>query len=175
MKNRLFARSLIVLVFAFIALALGGCPDENDDMTGGGWLVTNSGKKVNFGFNFKCKGDDNGIAKTSGQLQYNDREKGVRFHGVANSWFEGDTCNGWLDTWGGRYCGIYTPQPPKDKKGKVREGGRFEIKVVDGGKKGPSKGDTLTLDLFGGIYDGYSQSADLAGGNIQAHGDKESK
>ena len=177
MKNRLFARSLIVMVFAVIALALGGC-DENDDMTGGGWLVRDSGKKVNFGFNFKCKCDDNGNAKVSGQLQYNDREKGVRFHGVADSLFAGDTCNGLLDAWGGRYYGAYTPQPPK-----LGPGGRFEIKVVDNGKKGPSNGDQLTLTLEGGVYgengvcgpSAYNMTATLAGGNIQAHGAKTSE
>ena len=167
MKNRLFARSLIVMVFAVIALALGGCPDENDDMTGGGWLVTDSGKKVNFGFNFKCKSDDFGNATVSGQLQYNDREKGVRFHGVADSLYEGDTCNGLLDSWGGRYHGTYTPQPPK-----LGKGGRFEIVLEDNGKKGPSKGDKLILTLVDGFHGGYYREAYLEGGNIQAHGDK---
>ena len=179
MKNRLFARSLIVMVFAVIALALGGCPDENNDVTGGGWIVTgDTGKKVNFGFNFKCKCDDNGVAKASGQLQYNDRDAGVRFHGVAESLFEGDTCADLsTETWGGRYRGTYTPQPPKDKKGNIRPGGRFEIKVEDGGKKGPSKEDTLTLELF---HDGaddawYTKTATLAGGNFQAHEAKTSE
>jgi hypothetical protein len=166
MKNRLLGRSLIVLVFAVIALTLGGCPGEdNDDMTGGGWIGTGK-NKINFGFNFKCKTDDNGNAKASGQLQYNDRENGVRFHGVADSLGDGE-CNGLLDTYEGSYYGTYTPQP----RG---EGGTFKITVVDGGKKGPSKGDTLTLELF---HDGadeawYTKSATLAGGNIQAHGDK---
>lgn len=175
MKNRLFVRSLIVMVFAVIALALGGCPDENNDVTGGGWIETDGGKKVNFGFNFKCKCDDNGIAKASGQLQYNDRNAGVRFHGVADSLFEGDSCaNLSTETWGGHYFGSYTPQPPKDKKGNVREGGRFEIRVTDKGKAGPSNLDELELKLF---HDGaddpwYTKTATLAGGNFQAHGDK---
>jgi len=174
MKNRLFARSLIVMVFAVIALALGGCPGDNDDMTGGGWIVT-GGKKVNFGFNFKCKCDDNGIAKVTGQLQYYDRDAGVRFHGVADSLYEGDY-DGLLNTWEGRYCGNYTPQPRN-----LGDGGRFQIEVVDKGKKGPSKEDTLTLTLEGGVYgengvcgpSAYNMTATLAGGNIQAHGAKE--
>jgi len=176
MKNRLFARSLIVMVFAVIALALAGC--DQDDMTGGGWIELNSGKKVNFAFTFKCKSDDNGNAKVSGQLQYNDHEKGVMFHGVADSLIEGGTCNGLLDTWEGQYCGTYTPQPRK-----LGEGGRFEIKVVDSGEKGPSKGDELTLTLDGGYHDGYGIDTKLAadgtfkegnikGGNIKAHGAK---
>lgn len=168
MKNRLLRRSLIVLVFAIIALTLGGCPGEdNDDMTGGGWLEKENGKKVNFGFNFKCKTDDNGIAKASGQLQYNDRENGVRFHGVANSLGDGE-CNGLLDKYEGSYYGTYTPKPRGEE-------GTFIITVVDVGNKGPSKGDELTLELRDGLHDGYKMSATLAGGNIQAHGDKESE
>lgn len=184
MKNRLFARSLIVMVFAVIALALAGC--DQDDMTGGGWIELDSGKKANFAFNFKCKSDDNGNAKVSGQLQYNDHEEGVSFHGVADSLIEGGTCNGLLDTWEGQYFGTYTPQPRK-----LGEGGRFEIKVVDSGEKGPSKGDELTLTLDGGCYAGYKidttfaedgtlksgniKGGNIKGGNIKAHGAKSSE
>ncbi len=168
MKNRRFACSLIVMAFAIVALALGGCNSDNDDITGGGWIVTDNGKKANFGFNFKCKCDDNGDAKISGQLQYNDHDKGVRFHAVADALDNGDTCDGWLNTWEGRYYGSYTPQPRK-----LGEGGRFEIYLQDNGKGGgPSKGDKLTLTLVGGIYDGYFKETTLEGGNIQAHGAK---
>ena len=181
MKNRLFARSLVVIVFAVIALALAGC--DQDDMTGGGWIELDSGKKANFAFNFKCKSADNGNAKVSGQLQYNDHETGVRFHGVADSLIDGGTCNGLLDTWEGHYFGTYTPQPRK-----LGEGGRFEITVVDGDKNGPSKGDTLTLTLHSGCYAPYTMNTTFAedgtiksgtiksgtnkGGNIKAHGAK---
>ena len=167
MKNRRFANSLIVMVFAIFVLALGGCNSDNDEMTGGGWIETDKGKKANFGFNFKCKCDDNGDAKISGQLQYNDHGEGVRFHGVADSLDIEDTCDGWLNTWEGRYYGSYTPQPRK-----LGDGGRFEIYLKDNGEPGPSKGDELELTLTEGEYDGYHQKATLAGGNIQAHGAK---
>jgi hypothetical protein len=156
------------MVFAIVALALGGC--DNDDITGGGWIGTDNGKKVNFSFNFKCKCDDNGPAKVSGQLQYNDRDGDVRFHGVVDSLVSGGTCDGLLNSWEGRYCGSYTPQPRK-----LGAGGTFEIHLVDNGEGGPSKGDELTLSLVGGVHDRYKIDATLEGGNIQAHGAKTRK
>lgn len=160
MKNRRFANSLIVMVFAIVALVMVGCNDIN----GGGWIKKSNGKKANFGFNFKCKCDDNGHANVSGQLQFNDHEKGVKFHGVADSvpW---NTCGGSSSEWVGQYSGSYTPQPRK-----LGKGGRFEIYLEDKGESGPSKGDYFKLDLIGGIHGGYSLEGTLEGGNIQAPG-----
>jgi len=162
MKNRRFASSLIVMAFAIVALALGGCNDIN----GGGWIKKSNGKKANFGFNFKCKGEGSGNAKASGQLQFNDHEKGVKFHGVVDS-VPNDTCVGLATEFEGRYLGSYTPQPRK-----LGEGGRFEIYLEDKGKSGPSQGDYFELKLHDGIHDGYSLKGTLEGGNIQTYGVK---
>lgn len=157
MKNRRFVSSLMVMVFAVVALVVVGCNDIN----GGGWIKKSNGKKANFGFNFKCKCDDFGNVEVSGQLQFNDHEKGVKFHGVADSvpW---NTCGGLSSKWAGEYLGSYTPQPRK-----LGEGGRFEIYLEDRGEPGHSKGDYFRLSLTGGIYDGYSLDGTLEGGNIQ--------
>ena len=160
MKNRRFANSLIVIVFAIVALVVVGCNDIN----GGGWIKKSNGKKANFGFNFKCKSDDYGNAVVSGQLQFNDHDEGVKFHGVADAVPCG-ACGGFSNEWSGNYLGSYTPQPRK-----LGEGGRFEIYLEDRGESGHSKGDYFKLSLTGGIYDGYSLEGTLAGGNIQVPG-----
>jgi ribosomal protein L27 len=183
MKNRRFANSLIVMVFAIVALAMVGCNDIN----GGGWIKKSNGKKANFGFNFKCKSDDTGNAKVSGQLQFNDHETGVKFHGVADS-VPLDTCGGSSAEWAGQYSGSYIPEsagqysgsytprgrksstPELRKLSKGEEQGRFEIYLEDRGESGPSKGDYFRLTLEGGIYDGYSLEGTLEGGNIQVPG-----
>lgn len=162
MKNRRFASSLMVMVFAIVALVGVGCNDIN----GGGWIKKNNGKKANFGFNFKCKGEGRGNAEASGQLQFNDHEEGVKFHGVVDSVPE-NTCGGCAKEFEGHYLGSYTPQPRK-----LGEGGRFKIHLEDRGESGHSKGDYFCLSLTGGIYDGYSLHGTLEGGNIQALGAK---
>ncbi len=162
MKNRHFASSLMVVVFAIVALVVVGCNDIN----GGGWIKKSNGKKANFGFNFKCKGEGLGNAEASGQLQFNDHETGVKFHGVVDSVPE-NTCGGAAKALEGHYLGSYTPQPRK-----LGKGGRFVIYLAakDKGESGPSKGDSFELSLTGGIYDGYSLHGTLEGGNIQAPG-----
>lgn len=162
MKNRRFASSLMVVVFAIVALVVVGCNDIN----GGGWIKKSNGKKANFGFNFKCKCDDFGNTEASGQLQFNDHETGVKFHGVVDSVPE-NTCGGLASAFEGHYLGSYTPQPRK-----LGEGGRFVIYLADKdkGESGPSKGDYFELKLTGGIHDGYSLHGTLEGGNIQAPG-----
>ncbi len=158
MKNRRFASSLMVVVFAIVALVVVGCNDIN----GGGWIKKSNGKKANFGFNFKCKCDDFGNTKVSGQLQFNDHEEGVKFHGVVDS-VPYDTCGGLSSEFEGQYLGSYTPQPRK-----LGKGGRFEIYLEDRGESGHSKGDYFRLELTGGIHNGYSLEGTLEGGNIQA-------
>jgi hypothetical protein len=46
--------------------------------------------------------------------------------------------------------GAYTPQPPNRGPG-----GAFELRLKDTGQRGPSSGDTFSLTLHDGIYDGY--------------------
>ena len=162
MKNRRFANSLIIIAFSIVALVAVSCNDIN----GGGWIKKSNGKKANFGFNFKCKGEGVGNAKASGQLQFNDHEEGVKFHGVVDS-VPDNTCGGLASAFEGRYLGSYTPQPRK-----LGKGGRFEIYLEDKGESGPSKGDRFELTLTGGIHDGYSLFGTLEGGNIQTHESK---
>ena len=75
--NLLFARAgKAGIVCAFIFLA--GC----HEMTGGGWIPGANGGKANFGFTAKCVADPNlgDVAFWDGQLQFQDRLAGVRFH-----------------------------------------------------------------------------------------------
>lgn len=168
MKNKRFTNSLIVIVFAIVALVVVGCKDNK--INGGGYILKTNGQKVNFGFNFKCKCGDSvdvygipDVSEVSGQLQFNDHEKGVRFHGVADS--VPDICS--QNEWMGEYCGSYTPQPRK-----LGKGGRFSLYLEDKGEPGYSKGDFFRLKLTDGIWADYSIAGFLAGGNIQALGAK---
>jgi hypothetical protein len=58
------------------------------------------------------------------------------------------------------FIGNYTPQPQK-----LGAGGSAVIFVEDNGE--PGNGDVVAIQLIDGIYDGYSNSGTITGGNIQ--------
>lgn len=160
-----FGKSAIkgVLLSAF-ALALAGCEEECDatdptcncnDLNGGGWVSSDAGDKVNLGFQLQCSVDDEGVRHVSGQFQINDPSNGTRFHGVA---FETPLDPG-IDMFQGRYTGEYAPQPYN-----AGAGGDFEVLLIDNGRGGAA--DELELTLSGGMYDGYTISGTLSGGNM---------
>jgi hypothetical protein len=62
------------------------------------------------------------------------------------------------------FLGDYTPQPRK-----LGAGGTALILVMDNGE--PGHNDSVLIILSGGIYDGYSNSGTISGGNIQVDDD----
>jgi hypothetical protein len=141
----------IILIITLILLA--GCKHA----TGGGFLVDEEGGKSTFGFSFKCNED--GTAK--GQLQFNDHENNVKFHGVVvESGFCADDVNDYYGQ--AQFLGTYTPQPKK-----LGESGELWVYVRDGGEPGPSNGDFFSLTITEGYYGSYSKSGVIEGGNIQ--------
>jgi hypothetical protein len=167
-RLRLIATMLGLVAFALVA---AGCHKVN----GGGWLTSSTGEgKTTFAFHGKCvEGEDGQFLFYEGQLQWNDHGAGVRFHGdveVALGVSDGlETCEeaatALADTFNGgddsqaQLNGTYRPQP----RGAP---GDFELDVDDNGEPG-SNGDTVCIQLFGGLYDGYTNCGTIQGGNVQ--------
>lgn len=159
MKHVTANRVLLAVSIVLVALGLAGCPPYS----GGGWIYSQAGEdaKATFGFDLNCE-----EGSTSGYLQYRDhgvqytgadgKERSLGFHGEVTP--TAANCSGEFDGW---YAGTYTPQPPK-----MGEGGSFLVIVTDNGEVGPDKEDTIWVQLTGGVFDGYSHSGTLQGGNI---------
>jgi hypothetical protein len=148
-------RRLALVLVIVVALLLAGC----NTARGGGWIdsALTEGGKATFGFKFVCK-----EGEASGQLQYNDHGDWngvhVRFHAVVDP--TTSICGGAIGT--GIFTGTYTPQPKK-----AGPGGVFTVGVVDGGEPGPSSDDLFAIQLTDGVFNGYTNSGSLGGGNIQ--------
>lgn len=140
--------------------------------TGGGWIksaacVTDPcKKKATFGFNMHFLPNEIGTPPTiKGQFQYTDHGEWmnyakVSFHGVPESLsVEGNVYEG---------EGSYTPQPKT-----LGPGGTFVVHVEDLGQSGPSTSDYISITLYDGVFNGYSNAGNLKGGNIQAHVDED--
>jgi len=155
---------LLVSVTATALGLLAGCK-----VTGGGWLdsAVDPAKKATFAVTAECK---NGASVARGQFQYHDHggpwgpnALTVAAHGVINAPFEGVCIQPPVFPIG-VFTGTYEPQPKK-----LGSGGTFTISVEDGGEPGPSNGDTFFVEFVGGVFDGYSNSGNINGGNIQVH------
>lgn len=171
-----------------VALVAVGCmngggvpvPPEGQDVpymvTGGGWI--NSAAcgddtcklKATFGFNLHYTPNETGDPTIKGQFQYTDHGgwedfKKVSFHGVIA---EVPPFNPDGTVYEGIYQGSYTPQPKN-----LGEGGEFKVTVTDNGQFGPSNSDNVKIELIDGVFDGYTNSSKLRGGNIQFHQDEE--
>lgn len=135
-------RSRTVMAVALLLL-LGACGWTAD---GGGWLAGKNGGKANLGFEIFCEEGEGTAAIT-----YSDKsiKPAVSIKAV--------DVTGCDDV--GTLEGTYRPSPKGD-------GGAFTITLVDTGETGPSKGDTVTISLTGGLHDGYSHSGVLQGGNV---------
>jgi hypothetical protein len=120
--------------------------------------------KATFGFNMHFVPNETGTPTIKGQFQYADHGgwenyAKVSFHGVPDSFSgEGNVYEG---------IGSYTSQPKT-----LGVGGTFVVRVEDQGQTGPSTSDYLSITLHDGVFDGYSNSGNLKGGNIQAHVDE---
>lgn len=138
-------RALTVLPAVGLAVvAVAGCK-----ATGGGFIGSATGAKAAY-FGFTWNSDSNGFV-------------------ASGSWHDG-----WvrfkLD--GGMF--LQTPSPCAHTSGtyvstsKSNPGsGNVYMTICDNGEPGPTNGDTLSVQLSDGPYDGYSDSGTLQGGNLQ--------
>jgi hypothetical protein len=142
-------------------------------LPGGRIPSTVPGEKATFAFSGKCRNTtlENGqevYGVTKGQLQYNDRAAGVKFHaklGEGFSFGSSDPCGDVAEAGGNSasFSGLYRVSGgPKEAEGFV------EIVVIDNGEPGIN-GDEVTINVVDGPYDGYYNSGTLQGGNVQVH------
>ncbi len=138
-----------------------------------------------FGFQGQARDRDGDgeIDDISGKLQYNDHANGVAIHGVVtdaghpgfrvfNACIDGECIGGEVDENGDPILsesvfaagGTYTPVPKR-----LGPGGTFEAGFVDWGQEGPNEGDIFRITLIGGVFDGYTNTAIIKGGNLSIH------
>lgn len=145
-------RGRIVVLGALAVVLATAC-----EARGGGWLISDTGSgKATFGFEMECDPD---TGELTAQVQYVDRPAGVAIHGVtsANEFF----C--FEDATFGTFSGTYTAQPRT-----AGDGGTFFVTYADNGEPGVSAGDEFSIELIGGVYDGYANGGTIGGGNVQA-------
>jgi hypothetical protein len=120
------------------------CPNDKDFVTGGGYILSESGSKRHFAVAGGIKNGD-----FWGHLSYMDREKNLKVKGTGVTSYTniGPTSRHIEGT-----CEINgTP-------------GRYLVDVADNGE--PGRSDTFKITLFPGEY---TAAGMLAGGNIQLH------
>lgn len=124
-------------------------PDASGFITGGGWY-NQSGQRNNFGFNAQVLG--NGSVK--GNLQFQDRVRGINVHSNSVNWVYAPNCNvGYFSGW----CKL-------NGQGNYR----FFVEVYDNGEPGTSDSMALWVyDSFGNLL--FSYSGVINGGNMQIH------
>jgi hypothetical protein len=156
MKKKLLYFSPLLIA----ALLLPAC---NNTVRGGGWIEMPPNaqgvvRKATFGFQLVCDQITNEI---SGSISYKDHSDNIKFFGNADG---GPVCNdqGSGDPMTSEFEGDYTPQPKT-----AGPGGRFRVILKDEGEPGASEGDSITVELNGGVYSGYNASGIVRGGNIQ--------
>jgi hypothetical protein len=143
-----------------LAAILPGC----NTVEGGGFVLSATGfGKATFGFYLEC--ENNAV---SGDMVYMDHPLGLKAQMVPDSTALSvggvPQCGG--QSGAGDFFGTYTPSPTHDQNGDPLPGGRFHVILRDTGIGGPSKGDTISIQFFGGVYDGYANNRPLLGGNI---------
>jgi hypothetical protein len=120
------------------------CAGKNDFVTGGGWIITPSGAKGNFGV---AGGIKNGAYW--GHLIYIDHGIDMKVKGTGVTAY------------------VITPPTSRHIEGTAEVNGQpgftYQVDVTDNGE--PGTNDTFTIKLS----NGYSASGTLAGGNIQLH------
>lgn len=152
----------IVIVIAGTAVLLAAC----HKFTGGGWIEGMNGGKAHFGFTAQCEDLNPGVA-LRGQLQFNDKSAGVKFHGkFENYYFEDESCDALVASWAGSENGIDAvgscrSQPEKNE-------GTFELVAWDNDADGYPDTISIAADC---TSDGefYVHGGELQGGNITSH------
>ncbi|HUF38236.1 MAG TPA: choice-of-anchor B family protein [Anaerolineales bacterium] len=133
-------------------------PASDVQATGGGWLATAGQKKINFGFDV-----DNTGGKLAGEIQFNDRNAGVKIHIT--------TLTGLKE--GSAACGSLTPgERVAELTGDgYFNGGEASFRVCVSDNGGPRDGgDGLFLECTTGCaYTSVGSALDntIDGGNIQ--------
>ncbi len=146
MANFMRGRSIALAMVGATAVAgLSACT-----FSGGGTFMSDSqpNQKVSVGGDMQCNLNGSG----SGTLSFIDRntiKDGTRVSIEA-------TVTGCLANLA---YGTYQPRPNGTP-------GKFSVIVVDSGKSGPDKGDSMALSLSGGRFGGYKFAGTLAGGNF---------
>jgi hypothetical protein len=168
-----------------MAMISAGC--SPGAYTGGGWVKAPAPAEdgiATFGVNGQARDRDGDgeIDDVTGRLQYNDHANGVAIHGLVGDGGQlgfqlinaciGGECVSYEDENGDpipsapifALGGTYTPIPKS-----LGPGGTFEVGLVDWGQEGPDEGDILDITLSGGVFDGYSHTAIVQGGNLSHH------
>ena len=172
---------LWIIVSLLLSFAVTGCKKTS----GGGWIPVDGGNgKATFGYQASCANiahpsiQDLFVGQVTGQFQYKDHVSKVAFHAVIDSIpYNIDTaftsCEGMavlLAEVGEQVgfplssfvmAGTYTPIPKN-----AGPGGQVTIGVADNIAVICDAGDAVSVVLNGGVYDGYTKSGCLAGGNL---------
>jgi predicted small secreted protein len=155
--------AMLLVAVALSALLLAGCT-----VNGGGWINSSTGaKKATFGFTWAGEDCEPAYVGQIGIVLVCDptHAKGfwsdgsVKFRiaegGLTVLFFDFvDAC--WLGE------GTYVPTGPNPDPGDI------EIELCDRGEPGASSQDYVAVELTDGTHDGYSNSGNLQGGNLQA-------
>ena len=182
MKIKVSNSILWIIVSLLLSFAVTGCKKTS----GGGWIPVDGGNsKATFGYQASCaniahpSNPDLFVGQVTGQFQYKDHGSNVAFHAVIDSIpYNIDpavtSCEGMavllaeLDDQGFGYAlnsfgmmGTYTPIPKN-----AGPGGQVTIGVADNIAVICDAGDAVSVVLNGGVYDGYTKSGCLAGGNL---------
>lgn len=154
--------------FVVLGLALVACFTQGASVSGGGWGSSRSGEgKANFGFSIKC---DEAADTVAGHFVYHDKDAGlpwetVNIKGIVDISITDLECEEIPASTS--FGGIYTAQGNKACKALDNCSGIFTMSVTDSGAQGADKGDSLSIALVGGVYDGYENSGPVEGGNLK--------
>jgi hypothetical protein len=172
------------------ALVLPACDAQGggyiDEPLDGGPVSVFKGE-ANFGFNFTCEMSKGNRARIQGEITYHDDPSTVaavpfpeiRLHGTVDPFFiEGvTTCADAAEQFGvegipvAQFQGDYRSQDTTLAAVPTEEQPRFNVQVFDqgepGGSVGEITGDTFTIELTGGPYNGYTRGGYIEGGNVQ--------
>ena len=167
-------------------LALGACKTTGGGFIGtpldGGPVSVFSGR-ASFGFNSTCEMNlKSRKAVLKGQITYRDSPSTidgapfpeVRLHGVVKpvDIFNVASCQEAAVVFQGlpsaQFAGTYRSQDSMLSK---LPPGKFSVLVFDQGEPGRPggdfNGDTFSIELVGGVYNGYTRAGNIEGGNIQ--------
>lgn len=160
-----------VALLVTAALVVTGC----HQVRGGGWIQSAapaSNEKATFGFTARCTEREEepfAVFFEVGEIEWADHGLDYRFHGKVDPGTGalpvlGESCEEAHEFLGlggrfGQLTGEYFPQPSG-------LAGRFLLEVEDTGEPGIDR-DQVRITLTGGQYDGYSNTGEIQGGNIQ--------
>jgi hypothetical protein len=148
---------------------------------------------ANFGFTFTCAMQGANKAMIGGQITYHDSATSsivlvngtpptlfpeIKIHGVVDPFFVPNvsTCQQAAQAFpnGAQFDGTYCPQSQTVCVPGKAGTGRFTVQVFDQGEParpgGDFTGDSFSIGLQGGPYNGYTRGGYIEGGNIQVYG-----